>query len=162
MHGRRFETCHERFVQVLFRELPNIQKYCVLISDAEDAPNNAFRKYYPTMPQLRCWNHFISDIKVAAKKYYCVEQQRNLAAADNHMDKKEIIDHLIDTIKNLLCAASYTEFYAQYSHVSLQWTKAFLEYFEKNILPIVNELGKQKYFVVLFLELDFPIIQLKN
>ncbi|CAF4924714.1 unnamed protein product [Rotaria sp. Silwood1] len=142
MHDRKLQTCHERFVQVIFNELPNLHKKCVLITDAEDALKNAFRKHFPTMCQLRCWNHCMSDIGAAAKKYFFVGEQTNVAAhGDNQMCKREIIDHVIDTIKNLLRAQSYDEFYEKYRSVCFQWPKQFLDYFETNILPVVNELG---------------------
>ncbi|CAF4078028.1 unnamed protein product [Rotaria sordida] len=142
MHDRKLQSGHERFVQILNNELPNLHKNCILITDGEDALKNAFRKYYPTMLQLRCWNHAMNDIKSAAKKYFFVEQQQNVVAAtDAQLNKKEIIDHVIDTIKTLLRASSYNEFRVQYENISLHWSKRFVEYFEKNTLPIINELG---------------------
>ncbi|CAF1596322.1 unnamed protein product [Rotaria sp. Silwood1] len=122
MHDRKLQSGHERFVQILNNELPNLHKNCILVTDGEDALKNAFRKYYPRMLQLRCWNHAMNDIKAAAKK-------------------KEIIDGVIDAIKTLLRASSYNEFRVQYENISLHWPKRFVEYFEKNTLPIINELG---------------------
>ncbi|CAF2975077.1 unnamed protein product [Rotaria sp. Silwood2] len=105
MHDRKLQSGHERFVQILNMDLPNRHKNCVVVTDSEDALKNAFRKYYPTILQLRCWNHGSADIKAAAKKYFFVEQQTNVADdADTQANKKEIIDHVIDTIKNLLRA----------------------------------------------------------
>ncbi|CAF3822698.1 unnamed protein product [Rotaria sp. Silwood1] len=68
MHDRKLQSGHERFVQILNNELPNLHKNCILVTDGEDALKNAFRKYYPRMLQLRCWNHAMNDIKAAAKK----------------------------------------------------------------------------------------------
>ncbi|CAF4937674.1 unnamed protein product [Rotaria sp. Silwood1] len=142
MHDRKLQSGHERFVQILNNELPNLHKNCILVTDGEDALKNAFRKYYPRMLQLRCWNHAMNDIKAAAKKYFFIEQQKNVVAdADAQMNRKEIIDGVIDAIKTLLRASSYNEFRVQYENISLHWPKRFVEYFEKNTLPIINELG---------------------
>ncbi|CAF3750052.1 unnamed protein product [Rotaria sp. Silwood1] len=67
-HDYKKERSHNRFIQILNYEIPEIGKNCVLITDCEDALKNAFHSYYPNVEQLRCWNHLGKNIKAAAKK----------------------------------------------------------------------------------------------
>ncbi|CAF4866871.1 unnamed protein product, partial [Rotaria socialis] len=64
MHDSKRELVHECFVQIINHELPDLLKKSILVTDGENALKNAFQTHYPTMLQLRCWNHAIKDIKL--------------------------------------------------------------------------------------------------
>ncbi|CAF3750100.1 unnamed protein product [Rotaria sp. Silwood1] len=74
-HDYKKERSHNRFIQIINYEIPEIGKNCVLITDCEDALKNAFHSYYPNVEQLRCWNHLGKNIKAAAKKYFLPAEQ---------------------------------------------------------------------------------------
>ncbi|CAF4416340.1 unnamed protein product, partial [Rotaria magnacalcarata] len=100
MHDSKRELVHERFVQIINHELPDLHKKSILVTDGENALKNAFRTHYPTMLQLRCWNHAIKDIKLAAKRYYYNDQENHANDDDSvSKTKKEIIADVMDSIR---------------------------------------------------------------
>ncbi len=148
LHDYKREQSHNRFVQILFREIPQLQKNCekcVLITDGEDALKNAFQCYYPKLEQLRCWNHLNKNVKAAAKKYYRPVQA--IADVDQQdinvvrKKKREIIDNLMDEITNLFRASSKLDFTNEYNNVSQPWPSSFRDWFNKNLLPTIDEIG---------------------
>lgn len=109
----------------------------MLITDCEDALKNAFRSYYPEVEQLRCWNHFLKNMKAAAKRYYLnteetippEEQQPELQKR-----KREIISELLDKVTNLFRASSELEFTNEYNNISQTWPPRFRDWFDVHII----------------------------
>lgn len=146
MHDTKQQDVHQHFVHILSIELPDLHKKCVLVTDCETALKNAFRTYYPTMLQLRCWNHGLKNLKSAAKKCFYSEQETNdTGEVDDQANKKEAVANLIDTITNLLRASSRADCLHEYENISTSWPKEFREYFEKQYLSTIDELGEQKF-----------------
>ena len=145
MHDSKRGIVHDRFVQIINHELPDLHKRSVLVTDGENALKNAFRNYYPTMLQLRCWNHVIKDIKLAIKKYYINEQEEHTNNDDFlQKNKKEIIADVIDSITNGLRASTRDESLGQFKTMFKSWPRRFCEYIETHFLPIVDQLGEHK------------------
>lgn len=147
-HDCKFERSHDRFVETLQREIPTMPKYCVLITDGEDALKNAFRSHYPALEQLRCWNHLGKNVKAAAKKYYVPAKQILIDTDENHSDSlfiltksSEIVNQITDTVMNLLRAPSKRDFMNQYESISPLWSSKFNDWFTKNLLSIIDEAG---------------------
>ncbi|CAF0895920.1 unnamed protein product [Adineta steineri] len=164
MHDTKQEYAHDNIARVLEMELPDLYKKCVFITDHEIGFKNAFRKCYPTMPQLRCWNHALKDIKIAAKKYLHVEQQSQTTEQqqtpsdeqqtsnedtqmkieqqdDNLLTKKQLVACVMEEIKDLLRSTTRDEFINEYANVSQSWSPEFYHYFETYCLPSIDELG---------------------
>jgi hypothetical protein len=153
LHDTKCEQAHNRFVQILHNQIPEIGKHCVLITDCEDALKKAFRFFYPTVEQLRCWNHLGKNIKAGIKKYYLPAQQIAYADPDEQdpsvisKKKREIISNVIDSITNLLRATSKLEFKNQYNDISQIWPSGFRDWFNRNLLATIDEMGQLKDLV---------------
>jgi hypothetical protein len=145
MHDTKRSESHNHFVYILSSEIPDLHKKCVLVTDCEIALKNAFQAYYPAMLQLRCWNHGLKNLKLAAKKCFRSEQQINAAdEIDDETDKREAVANLMDMIKDLLRLSSRADFLMEYENISTSLPRQFREYFEKNYLPTIDELGEYK------------------
>ncbi|CAM4845796.1 unnamed protein product, partial [Rotaria magnacalcarata] len=141
-HDSKRELVHERFVQIINHELPDLHKKSILVTDGENALKNAFRTHYPTMLQLRCWNHAIKDIKLAAKRYYYNDQENHANDDDSvSKTKKEIIADVMDSITNLLRVSTRAESLVEFQNILQSWPIKFRKYMETYILPIIDELG---------------------
>lgn len=170
MHDFKLEHAHDNIARVLHMELPDLHKKCVFVSDHEIGFKNAFRKYYPTMPHLRCWNHALKDVKAAVKKYFDFEQdsqtteqqqqqmsyeeqqtsieevQKNIEEQhDDRPTKKQLVSRIMEEIKDLLRSTTRDEFNNEYANVSQLWSPKFHHYFETYCIPTIDELGKTKY-----------------
>ncbi|CAF3364813.1 unnamed protein product [Rotaria socialis] len=142
MHDSKRELVHERFVQIINHELPDLHKKSILVTDGENALKNAFQTHYPTMLQLRCWNHAIKDIKLTAKRYYYNDQENHANDDDSvPKTKKEIIADVMDSITNLLRVSTRAEPLAEFQNILQSWPIKFRKYMETYILPIIDELG---------------------
>lgn len=145
LHDFKLEQSHNRFIQIFQHQIPVLPNHCVLITDGEDALKNAFRCYYPKLQQLRCWNHVGKNIKEAAKLYYLPAQQfPDIDSSDPTVirkKKREIKSNLLDTITNLFRSTSKSDFTNEYNIISQTWPSKFRDWFNKNLLPTIDEFG---------------------
>jgi hypothetical protein len=146
LHDTKRERAHNRFIQILHYEVPELGRNCVLITDCEDALKNAVRFFYPNVEQLRCWNHLGKNIKAAIKKYYLPAQQiGDIDEEDLNViskKKREIVHNVLDTITNLLRSPSKFEFTNQYNNISQAWPSKFRDWFNNNLLSTIDEMGE--------------------
>ncbi|CAM4845793.1 unnamed protein product [Rotaria magnacalcarata] len=141
MHDSKRELVHERFVQIINHELPDLHKKSILVTDGENALKNAFRTHYPTMLQLRCWNHAIKDIKLAAKRYYYNDRENHANDDDSvPKTKKEIIADVMDSITNILRVSTRAESLVEFQNILQSLPIKFRKYMETYILAIIDEL----------------------
>ncbi|RNA32259.1 hypothetical protein BpHYR1_036947 [Brachionus plicatilis] len=57
-HEKKFQKSHDEFWRYMSEILPEFSECGFIITDCEDAFRNAIKKYFPSVPLLRCWNHF--------------------------------------------------------------------------------------------------------
>ncbi|CAF2264546.1 unnamed protein product [Rotaria magnacalcarata] len=123
MHDSKRELVHERFVQIINHELPDLHKKSILVTDGENALKNAFQTHYPTM-------------------YYYNDQENHTNDDDSvPKTKKEIIADVMDSITNLLRVSTRAESLAEFQNILQSWPIKFRKYMETYILPIIDELG---------------------
>lgn len=93
LHDTKQDYAHDRFIQTLSMELPDLHKKCILVTDAESALKNAFRQYYPQLMQFRCWNHAFKNLRFAAKKSFCMKER---TSTDNQMNSDKFDFEIFD------------------------------------------------------------------
>lgn len=144
-HETKHQHTHDRFIEILQREIPEIPKNSVLITDCEPALKNAFRRFYPNIEQFRCWNHFKQNLKRAAKKSSSIQQIGDFIDKDGSIlpvTRREMKKRLIATIEDLLRLPTRIEFDEKYNTISSTWSEKFQQYFRSHVLPNIDELGK--------------------
>ena len=63
VHERKFQKCHEQFLEVIKEKIPRLERKSVpIITDREAGIVNAFEKILPNSRLLICWNHFLRDL----------------------------------------------------------------------------------------------------
>lgn len=144
-HETKYQHTHDRFIEILQREIPDIPKNSVLITDCEAALKNAFRRFYPNTEQFRCWNHFKQNVKRAAKKRLSIQQLGDFIDEDgslNLVTRRAMKKQLIGNIEDLLRLPTRMEFDAKYNTISSTWSEKFRQYFRTHVLPTIDELGE--------------------
>lgn len=144
-HDSKMERSHYRFIEILHQEIPEINDKCVMITDGEAALKNAFRFYYPQVQHFRCWNHLGQNLKAAARINFPFEQIAEIIEQDPTIistTKREVVASLTESVKDLLRSKSRTDFDNLYKEASLKWPPKFRQYFNKYLLPTIDEMGE--------------------
>ncbi|XP_060607618.1 uncharacterized protein LOC132759787 [Ruditapes philippinarum] len=119
LHERKFQKCHESFIEILKDKIPKLKEKPVnIIMDREQGILNAFEKCLPNSKILVCWNHIFSDIKFWVNKH------------GGTSDDKKVYDM---HVQDLLHSQSRQIFDTKYHELKQSWSEAFLTYFDDNI-----------------------------
>ena len=119
IHERKFQKCHEQFLDVLKEKIPRLgRKPVPIITDREAGIVNAIAKVLPDSPLLICWNHILRDLKFWLGKHGAT--LKDLQFYDNQ-------------VKQLLRCESQNEFEILVEKLKLPWSEPMTDYFEHNI-----------------------------
>ena len=70
VHERKFQKCHEQFLDLIKEKIPNLERKNVpIVTDRETGIVNAFTKILPNSKLLICWNHILRDLKFWLSKH---------------------------------------------------------------------------------------------
>ena len=131
VHQRKYQTLHEHFRKVISEKVPNLRKKAVpFVSDREAGINNAIKNTLPECPLIMCWNHLKRDVK------FWLQQKR--VSSDN-------ITVYMDDLKKLLMCPSEEDFDTMLRELSINWSEAYLQYFEKCIERDVKQFASPWY-----------------
>ena len=56
-HEKKDQRAHQHFFEYFKKEIPDLETFCVIAVDGEEAINNAIKIELPRIPILRCWRH---------------------------------------------------------------------------------------------------------
>ena len=117
LHERKFECTHEDFMTLVKKELPalNNLKPIPIVTDDEQGVCNAIDKTLTGVIQVKCWNHIINSAKIWLRR---------------HGAKSAEILVYISNLRELFHQPTYQDYLHKLECLKLNWSLAFLEYFE--------------------------------
>ena len=62
-HELKTKDTHEEFWRTVKKIFPTFEKKSVVLTDCEDAIRSSIKDVFPTIPLLRCWNHFFKAVE---------------------------------------------------------------------------------------------------
>ncbi|KAH3867909.1 hypothetical protein DPMN_031046 [Dreissena polymorpha] len=67
---RKFQSCHESFVDILKQQIPNLDsKHVMIVTDQEQAIEGAFETTLENAKVVNCWVHILNDVKFWVLKH---------------------------------------------------------------------------------------------
>ena len=121
LHERKFECTHEDFMTLVKKELPalnNLKSPIPIVTDDEQGVCNAIDKTLTGVIRVKCWNHIINSAKIWLRR---------------HGAKSVEIPVYISNLRELFHQSTYQEYLNKLECLKVNWSLAFLEYFEQNI-----------------------------
>ena len=121
LHERKFESAHEIFMSMIKKGLPslmNLKSPIPIVTDDEQGVCNAIDKTLVGVTHVKCWNHILNSAKLWLRR---------------HGAKSAEIPVYISNLRELFHQQSYQDYLTKLDAIKVNWSLAFLEYFEKNI-----------------------------
>jgi len=114
-----------RFIKEKLPSLNNLQSPIAIVTDDEKAVCNAIDNTLTGVVHVRCWNHIINSAKIWLRR---------------HGAKSDEIPVYVLNLRELFHQPSYKVYLGKLDSVKVNWSKAFLDYFEGNIHVEVRKL----------------------
>ena len=129
VHERKFQKCHEQFLEVIKEKIPRLGKKTVpIVTDREVGIVNAITKVLPNARLLICWNHILRDLKFWLSKHGAT--QKDLSWYEDH-------------VKQLLHCENENAFEVLHEKFRVLWSPPMVDYFDDNLLgTITNYAGR--------------------
>ena len=125
IHERKFQKCHEQYLDVILSKIPKLNsKHVCIVTDREVGIINAFKKVLPNTQVLLCWNHIFRDLKFWLSKH------------NGTADDKKAYDINVRTLIN---CETKEQFHEKFEQVKQKWSQPMLIYFEENLLGAILE-----------------------
>lgn len=121
LHERKFETAHKAFMTFIKKNLSslsNVQSLVPIVTDNEKAVCNAIDKTLTGVVRLSCWNHIINSVKLWLRR---------------HWAKSDEIPVYVSNLRELFHEPTYKAYLGQLETLKVNWSKAFLDYYNENI-----------------------------
>ena len=121
LHERKFESTHENFMSLVKKELPSlvsIKSPIPIVTDDEQGVCNAIDKTLVGVIRIKCWNHIINSVKLWLRR---------------HGAKSTEIPVYVSNLREIFHQQTYQDYLTKLDALKVNWSLAFLEYFERNI-----------------------------
>ena len=130
VHERKFQKCHEQFLDLVKTKIPRLEKKNVpIITDREAGIVNAFTKMLPNSQLLICWNHILRDLKFWLSKH---------GGTVSDMKAYDI------NVRQLLQCETRDEFDSLFEKLKIKWSEPMVDYFEQNIYETITKYAARR------------------
>ena len=121
LHERKFESVHVSFMSLVEKELPSlvsIKSPIPIVTDDEQGVCNTIDNILTGVIHFKCWNHIINSVKLWLRR---------------HGAKSAEIPVYVSNLRELFHQQTYQDYLIKLESLKVNWSLAFLEYYNRNI-----------------------------
>ena len=128
LHERKFEEYHKEFLSICKKMVQSLKSAtCPLVTDEERGIVNAVAEVFPQIPQLRCWNHIIRDVKAWLRKHGASSEEVSVYVAD---------------IQNMFHLPTEKQYTDSLQEMEKRWSAPFFDYYKLHIHPDIHSVSR--------------------